>query len=333
MSTTAAAAPRYDLPPYTNGWFQVGWSDDLKRGQLRKVKQFGKSYTLFRGRDGIVGLLDDVCPHLGAHFSEGGCVKANSVRCPYHHWQFDRHGECTGIPYAKKIPPKARVGSHHVEERYGMIFMFHSREGGGPTYDLPEMPGFDPDEWGKPTKYEFAIKIHGQDIMENSVDSAHFHAVHGHNMPTNEFVVDGQKLHVTQHTSVHRFGVLLKARLIFHLVEPGFHYVDFPEMPGTSAHVFSSIVPIDEEMTNHRLTVRIHKTRIPGLSAIIRRFLLWQMMTTYHEDMRIWQSKDYLSRPVLCDGDGSIMKLRKWYRQFYDPADLSEITPAAALVG
>ena len=33
----------------------------------------------------------------------------NSVRCPYHAWQFDRTGACTRIEYSKKIPKKARV--------------------------------------------------------------------------------------------------------------------------------------------------------------------------------------------------------------------------------
>jgi 3-ketosteroid 9alpha-monooxygenase subunit A len=42
------------------------------------------------------------------------------------------------------------------------------------------------------------------------------------------------------------------------------------------------------------------------------------MMRTYREDMQIWESKEYHAHPVLCDGDGSIMKLRGWFKQFYD---------------
>ena len=324
----ARSAPRYDLPPYTNGWFQIAWSEDLPKGGLKQVKQFGRTFALFRGKDGKVGMVDDVCPHLGAHFSEGGCVRQNSVQCPYHHWEFDRHGECTAIPYAKKIPPKAKVGAYPLVERYGMIFMHHRRDGEPPDYELPEMEGFEPSQYTHPARYEFAIRIHSQDIMENSVDSAHFRAVHGHNMPTNEFIHDGNKLRVKQHTSVHRFGRTLHADLEFIMVEPGFHYVKFPRLPGTSAFLFSSIVPIDEEHTNHRLTVWIHKSKVPGWSRVMRKFMLWQMMTTYREDMRIWQSKDYLSQPVLCDGDVGIMKLRKWYRQFYDESELDAVAAA-----
>jgi 3-ketosteroid 9alpha-monooxygenase subunit A len=39
----------------------------------------------------------------------------------------------------------------------------------------------------------------------------------------------------------------------------------------------------------------------------------------FWQDVVIWQTKIYRSDPILCDGDGSINKLRKWYEQFYLP--------------
>lgn len=315
---TPALSPA--LPPYTAGWFQIGWSADLAAGQLRKIRQFGRQYVLFRGADGRLGLLDDLCPHLGARFSEGGCVKGSTLQCPYHHWRFDHSGQCTDIPYAKKIPPKARAGAHTVLERHGLIFMYRDEDGAAPGYALPDFEGFDPAAYLRPARFEHRIRIHGQDIMENSVDSAHFRAVHGHHMPENSFRSDGRTLRVTQRTAVDRFGTTLRARLEFYMVEPGFHYVHFTELPGPDTFLFSSIVPIDGEYTNHRLTVWVRRSRIPLLSPVARRFLLWQMMRTYQEDMRIWESKVYLPSPVLCEGDGHIVKLRRWYAQFYDRA-------------
>ena len=316
-----ALQKRYSIPPYTHGWFQMGWSDDLKVGQLRQLNHFGRTYVMFRGQDGVVGILDDVCPHLGAHLSQGGCVRGNSVRCPYHHWAFDRGGECTSIPYSSKVPAKARTVAHTVVERHGMIFMYRNHEGTAPTYDLPEIQGFDASEFTEPAKYDFEVRIHGQDIMENSVDSPHFAAVHGHAMPINSFRHEGRDLRISQRTEVRRFGTTLRFRLEFHMSEPGFHYCHFPDMPGPAAFVFSSIVPVDESKVRHRLSFYIKRSRVPGFSRIARSFLLWQMLKTYHEDMRIWESKEYLAHPVLCDGDGSIMKLRAWYRQFYDPEE------------
>ncbi|MEZ4454500.1 MAG: Rieske 2Fe-2S domain-containing protein [Nannocystaceae bacterium] len=317
----ASTPKRYDIPPYTHGWFQMGWSDDLEVGQLKQLHHFGRTYVMFRGDDGKVGILDDVCPHLGAHLSEGGCVRGNSVRCPYHHWAFDRSGQCTSIPYAAKIPVKAKTHAHAVVERYGMIFMYRNQDGSAPTYDLPKIDDYDPDDYTSPARHDFEVRIHGQDIMENSVDSPHFAAVHGHAMPVNAFRQEGTQLWITQKSTVRRFGTTLSFRLEFHMIEPGFHYCHFPEMPGPPAFVFSSIVPVDETRVRHRLTIAVKRTRVPGLSRVFREFLIWQMLKTYREDMRIWESKEYLSRPVLCDGDGSIIKLRTWYRNFYDAPD------------
>ncbi len=34
-------------------------------------------------------------------------------------------------------------------------------------------------------------------------------------------------------------------------------------------------------------------------------------------DIPIWQHKFHLENPVLCDGDGPIMRFRKYFAQFY----------------
>ncbi len=314
-----APAPRYCLPPYTAGWFQVGWSKDLKVGQVRELVQFGTKLVLFRGSDGKVGLLDAICPHLGANLARGGCVKADSVVCPYHNWAFDRSGSCTAIPNAIKIPANARARAWTVVERHGQIFTYRNRAGDVAPYELPEMEDFDANLWCTPSTFEWTVRIHGQDIMENSVDSAHFAAVHGHKLPVNTFTAEGRELRISQDTELKKFGFDIRTKLEFHMIEPGFHYLRFRDTPGTQAMVFSSIVPIDTEQVNHRLTIWVMNTRIPGWTWLLKKFLVREMMKTYAEDMEIWQNKAYLSKPVLCSYDTSIMKIRNWYAQFYEP--------------
>jgi hypothetical protein len=44
-----------------------------------------------------------------------------------------------------------------------------------------------------------------------------------------------------------------------------------------------------------------------------------------HQDVEIWDNKVRVGNPVLCDGDGPIHMLRKWYSQFYmNIADVPE---------
>jgi nitrite reductase/ring-hydroxylating ferredoxin subunit len=313
------SARRYaSLPPYTKGWFQVGWSHELAAGDVRPVNQFGLSLVMFRGADGVVGVLDATCPHLGANLACGGIVRDSCVVCPYHHWAFDRRGVCTDIPHAARIPPNARTHAWPVEERYGLIFVYRDRVHGAPSHPLPTIEDFDPVEWSRPSTFDWRVAIHGQDIMENSVDSAHFAAVHRHKLPINTFTAEGKELRIAQQTEVRRFGMNIRTKLEFHMVEPGFHYLRFRDTPGTQAMVFSSITPIDEERVDHRLTIWVMKTRIPGWTWLLKRFLVSQMMATYVEDMAIWENKAYLARPVLCSYDSAIMKLRNWYAQFYE---------------
>ena len=314
----SAKSARYTLPPYTEGWFQVGWSDDVKRGSVHEVRCFGRNLCLFRGEDGALGLLDDICPHLGARFSVGGCVRGNAMRCPYHGWEFDRSGACTKIEYAKKIPKKAVVDSFSVVERYGMIFMYRNEAGDKAPYDLPTIADFDPSDYLPMRGYTFRARIHAQDLLENSVDRAHFYEVHGHSLPQTEWSMDGNTMRISHASSVRRLGLHMPARQEFHLIEPGFQYNRFPVLPfGAQGMVISSIVPEDEEFTVNHLAVFVRPGRVPGVAQIIQRFITWQMIETYKEDTPIWEAKAYRDKPVLCDGDGPIMRFRQWYGTFY----------------
>ena len=47
--------------------------------------------------------------------------------CPYHGWEFGGDGECKNIPsigYGTKVPPRAKVDSYPVQEKYGIVFAF-----------------------------------------------------------------------------------------------------------------------------------------------------------------------------------------------------------------
>jgi hypothetical protein len=45
--------------------------------------------------------------------------------------------------------------------------------------------------------------------------------------------------------------------------------------------------------------------------------LLREASAQFHDDIAIWEKKNYAERPVLVKGDGPIMKMRAWYSQFY----------------
>jgi hypothetical protein len=49
----------------------------------------------------------------------------------------------------------------------------------------------------------------------------------------------------------------------------------------------------------------------------------------FAQDRQIWENKRWRDRPALCDGDGPVGALRRWYRQFY-PETLEAAQAAAA---
>ena len=52
---------------------------------------------------------------------------------------------------------------------------------------------------------------------------------------------------------------------------------------------------------------------------------LENVKTGFEDDLRIWEHKVYRDPPVLCDGDGPIGKMRRWYRQFFSDIGAGEV--------
>ena len=94
--------------PYPNGWYRVCSAADLEGGRVHSISALGREMVAFRGeRNGEIGVLHAYCPHLGAHLGQGGCVRGNTIACPFHGWAFNAAGKCTNIPYSKteSAPP------------------------------------------------------------------------------------------------------------------------------------------------------------------------------------------------------------------------------------
>ena len=51
----------FPFPPYPNGWFGVGYSDEVAVGQVVPLSYFGRELVAFRGSDGKVSVLDACC--------------------------------------------------------------------------------------------------------------------------------------------------------------------------------------------------------------------------------------------------------------------------------
>ena len=82
---------------YPRGWFCIGAAYEFTDAPV-KLDYFGTSLVAYRGADsGEVHVLDAYCPHMGANLADG-CVKGDSVICPFHEWSWGADGFCNDIP-------------------------------------------------------------------------------------------------------------------------------------------------------------------------------------------------------------------------------------------
>ena len=113
------------------GWFHIGWSAEIAPGEAAPMQYFGQHLVAFRSENGKLTVMDAHCKHLGAHLGYGGKVRKDCVICPYHGWAWDEEGNNANVPYQEK-PTGAKLRTWHVQEQYGIIYLWHDPAGGPP---------------------------------------------------------------------------------------------------------------------------------------------------------------------------------------------------------
>src|SRR3546814_2136520 len=63
-------------------WQPIALSQNYVAGKARRIKILGTHYTLYRGADGHMRLVQDRCPHRGTSLAYGW-VEGDSIRCRY----------------------------------------------------------------------------------------------------------------------------------------------------------------------------------------------------------------------------------------------------------
>jgi nitrite reductase/ring-hydroxylating ferredoxin subunit len=308
-----------DHLPLPNGWFAVAFSKELGEGDVKPVHYFGEELVLFRTRSGRARVVDAFCPHLGAHLGHGGRVMGETVRCPFHGWQFDgASGTCTTIPYCDRIPARARVRAWDVLERNGMIFAWYHAEQKPPEWDFPVMPEIGGAEWSEPRTFELVLPAHVQDTHENNNDPVHFQFVHRslETPPSSiEYAADGRHYRIiSDFVSQGPWAkVLEKSKLVRDSWGLGLTAVRTEGIPGAGLLMYSSTTPIEEKRVHSRWLLTATKNVVDYFGEEF----MTGLTQGVQQDLPIWTNKVHRARPVLCEADGYLAEFRKWSRQFY----------------
>ena len=306
-----------NVPGIPNGWYAVAWSSDLGPGEVRRIYYFEEEMVLFRTRTGQARVLSAFCPHLGAHLAEGGRVVGESVRCPFHAWQYDgQSGKCVEIPYCERIPNNARVRAWEVSERNGMIFVWHHAEQKPSDWEVPEIAQLSDPEWCEPRTFEIEVPIHMQDMAENNLDPVHFQVVHSSlRVPETkiEFAEDGRFMHAVSYSEQETPHGTFKMELLRDSWCLGMSSVESSGIPGAGLYMFSSTSPVDRHNSVSRWTMTATQNMVDTAGEE------WfnGITSGVNDDLRIWGNKIHRQTPVLCEADQLLGEFRRWVRQFY----------------
>ncbi|HUH38261.1 MAG TPA: hypothetical protein VL027_09990, partial [Spongiibacteraceae bacterium] len=98
-----------------------------------------------------------------------------------------------------------------------------------------------------------------------------------------------------------------------------------------TTHLLVSHVPVNTGEFHINLGVMMRKN--PSLNEEQNRAMVetYTRLTieSFQQDVEIWDNKVLIDNPILCDGDGPINMVRKWYAQFY--VDKAEVNPSSTM--
>jgi phenylpropionate dioxygenase-like ring-hydroxylating dioxygenase large terminal subunit len=313
-----AAERNLDIPfPY--GWFPALLSDELPAGEVRPLRYFGRDLVIWRGEDGVARMLAAHCRHLGAHMGHGGRVTGNLLECPFHAWRYDGEGVVRDIPYAQTIPPRLTRPCNHlwpVTEANRLIWFWYHPEGAPPQWEVENVSEAAAVDWTDYEVHEWRVFGSLQNMAENAVDVAHFRYVHGTaTFPTSDMIWDG-----VRRTSVIDAGLdtpqgRVEARIVARMIGPGQSVVRFTGVAETL--LVSAVTPVEKDEVRVRFFFTQPRAQTEGVSAFMAQGFIHEVCRQLDQDKVIWDRQHYLDKPVICDGDGPVLRFRQWYRQFY----------------
>jgi 3-ketosteroid 9alpha-monooxygenase subunit A len=335
MSTTGSM-PGWPYTDFATGWYQIGYSAEIRPGDLQPAKWLNQDLVMYRTETGRLVVLDAYCPHMGAHLGHrgefGGRVCGENIECPWHGWQWSPDGRNVRIPYAEDKLVRATIRTHAVREIDGVIVLWYDHQGREPHYEWPGLPFATTreDYYAIDWTVDGPHRVKPQFPMENAADPHHFPYVHGSGVDAEftEFSVDGA---YCTNTMLMKFGAGKPSTWLtpegpvdgsidnfFWGASLGIARFNIAER--VCIHLVA-LCPIDHDSTMFFSTVT--HTREPGDTGNQPTGLAKKMMDAQHvqirNDFHIWQHMKYKVSPMFM-GEAEQSRyafIRKHFDQFY----------------
>ncbi|QLL08468.1 Rieske 2Fe-2S domain-containing protein [Mycobacterium vicinigordonae] len=332
-------AAKKSITAHPNSWYAVARSKDIPSGSRRVIHVLSREILLFRTNTGSLSAFDPFCPHLGAHIGKSGRVVDDTLQCGFHGWKFRADGSCAEIPYARRIPPKARLTSYPVYESHGLVFLYYHADRTAPSGvpSLPQLDAINPAISTWKTRRWHLRRLRSQliDVNENVADPVHFQYVHGGQAVTRcELLDDEETFHTRVDFGLSFLGFNLTTVVDTILYEPGI-FVNHTTYPSGQVLVVGGTTPIDEE--HCQTLVKVLVPRSKSLHAFaLSSIAAWRVGRAIGEDTEMFFSKVFRDHPLLCEEDRALARYRHWHSRYVskktDPPKEQSKIPAGAVV-
>ncbi|KAG6461500.1 hypothetical protein O3G_MSEX012668 [Manduca sexta] len=323
-------------PPYPNGWFAVAETRDLKIGDVVSVDALGQNLCVYRGEDGVARCVDAYCPHLGANLAIGGTVCGSCIECPFHKWKFNADGACVSVPGVEHAPKGVSIKTWTTVEADGAVWIWYDAEGREPLWSMSDSPQMK--TFGYRGRNEFIVSAHIQEIPENGADVAHLNAVHSPSLVSSlgekfpmlynligRHVWRAEWLKGEDHTAVmnlvHDYKVLKfdLAHTEVKVIQNGPGQVKLlVDTAVGQIYVMQSVTPLGP-----LLQKVVHRMYSPVYNAPVASFFVKYEGVMFERDVKIWNSKRFVSAPAYVRSDKAIRSFRSWFAQFYSENSVS----------
>lgn len=252
-------------------WHPVAVAGELTEEKpIKAVKLLGDKLVVFRlpprphESRPRYGLVAEQCPHRLASLAYGR-VDDEGIRCPYHGWKFDLGGRCLeqpAEPADSNQKNRIRQPAYPVQKLGGLLFAYL---GPAPAPLLPRWDALAREDGRRWIVVDSVIDCNWLQVMENSVDPAHFYWLHGSLSPQG-VLGPRQTTQYQEKYEFNRFEYGIMKRRITPGKNPGDppmideHPLVFPttlrldiDLRGTNQvrHVLQIRVPMDDTHTWH----------------------------------------------------------------------------------
>ncbi len=166
--------PESDWRILANFWYPVAVANKIV-DQPVAATLLDQKLVLYRTSKGVVA-ANNLCLHRGVPLTMGWCEEGHIV-CKYHGFRYDGEGQCVKIPAHPDavIPPKLRLHTYPVEEKYGLIWVCLS---GNPANVLPDIPQWDATGYQCSIPDPLDLEAAAGRQLEGFLDVAHFAWLH-----------------------------------------------------------------------------------------------------------------------------------------------------------